>query len=1578
MENNKLLIGVQFTDRNPEGRLHHTNIELYVVRDITLHQLLEGVKYGLQQLAAEPGPDRRIYAECREIYSRCVSRTAVEDGRRYLDHITFTSFHNAIAKKKIRSGDRPNFYADELLTPICELGFITSTRLIFDATGSFTPKGMLDTGSLIEAFDPEVSDSIFFPEYNISTRQLVRLDDTPVDILPPADPPKKNDSSLFSLLLPSLITIGILLLVRSVMLGGSSGAGMTMIVLSAAMGVTAIVTTTINYKRQKKDYARDLKDWRDHYQDYVDSVIETIRARQERDTETLNARYPDVLSLMRKDGRGVYSLNENIYSRSAKERDFLSFRIGTSNDVKSPFVVNAEKQDAVFSESLCDIVEDSEGRDRVRVYLREECRDAGGDGLFPLCQLPARIAERYACLKNAPLIYSLRDKSALGIVDPEITEKKESSLAHFFISRMIFELCYYHSPDDLQFIVFFDEEDSWDRIETTVNRYKFMPHFRGLFSDKSQFVFDRDSAGRVMSSLLTIMNGRRAAAEEGRAQAAPHIVCIVFSEHGLKEHAFAEYLPQAPAEGEQPSNTLGLSFVFAKKYKEHLPQYCDDVVYFGGGAPRLAPYHDKAADQRFRFGADASAEDGFSGAFIGKYTQVNTWAFRFFSSIYYARIAQNGRVPSNVSAFELFGCGGGDLEKRIAENWGLDGKGPRPSVTETLSVPIGRTETGITCLDLHEKADGPHMLVAGTTGSGKTETIITCLLGLCMRYRPDELNLLLVDMKGGGFTKRLGRLPHVVGAITDVDGDENGTGAEYMLGRFLNAMQAEIKRRKILLNRLTVDSLDAYINACADIEGFIAQKRFDADQAEEIRKTARENPLTHLVLVVDEFTELKRFSNENSDIDFISEITTIARVGRSLGFHIILISQNIEGAITDDIRVNSRAKMCLKVATKQASKEMIGTELAASPQMPGNGRAYLLVGAGSKFEYFQSGYSGEDVLEEAAVEITLASKVGPYRSFYRSDRDNAKLRERKKELKEQGAAKTQLEAITEAVGAVWRSRPGAVKPHMIFQAPLPNRIVAGRDGADEAAREGRTLAMGRYDAPQRQEQPVFFLDPYQNNVAVFGGPMTGKTGFVKTLLFRLNQRPDRKPEEDVFIIDFGGGIGRFGQLPNVCACFDNSNEENIKRVFKTVEARLAENAAALGSENYLSRAERSPEQCPPHLTLIIENLNAFLSDERYSTYQDKLLHFCRDGLSKGLSVVVTANDLTGTSRMMSCFGQKVAFEMPADSYFEIFNTKVSKPMKLPGRGLINLGSRVYEFQAYLPYEEEAEFEALLRAAAPSRAGRRLIGFPPVLTRENYRQVCSDPDYAPLPGEVLVGLDYYEQCPVCADLSECRSIGIYGKRQFGKTNLLRLLMQGVLEREGPLRVLLLDDGRRQLSEFDLADPSGRVETVYFTNVEAFRDYLTENGYGGKRSVRTAKLSSAPQPIDAPLQKTPFTVFVLQSKSLYLSIDHPDVSPLMRIMLPDMIANAEARGYLFIFSDVKRIPAADVQGSFNSNISTAFLLDNIGDFVADKGSKSVFSEMDAKELKASYAKCSVGDGYFFDVEADELRKIKILKA
>lgn len=157
----------------------------------------------------------------------------------------------------------------------------------------------------------------------------------------------------------------------------------------------------------------------------------------------------------------------------------------------------------------------------------------------------------------------------------------------------------------------------------------------------------------------------------------------------------------------------------------------------------------------------------------------------------------------------------------------------------------------------------------------------------------------------------------------------------------------------------------------------------------------------------------------------------------------------------------------------------------------------------------------------------------------------------------------------------------------------------------------------------------------------------------------------------------------------------------------------------------------------------------------------------------------------------------------------------------------------------------------------------------------------------------------------------------------------------------------------------------------------RDYLTEHGYGGKRSVRTAKATVPPQPIDSVISDdTPYTVFVLQSKALYQS--SVDATYLMREWIPEMIGNADARNYLFIFSDVRNISAPEVRIPFNNSISVAFVLDNIGEFVADKGSKSVFGEMDSRELKAEYAKCSVGDGYYYDVEADVLEKLRFIKS
>ena len=534
------------------------------------------------------------------------------------------------------------------------------------------------------------------------------------------------------------------------------------------------------------------------------------------------------------------------------------------------------------------------------------------------------------------------------------------------------------------------------------------------------------------------------------------------------------------------------------------------------------------------------------------------------------------------------------------------------------------------------------------------------------------------------------------------------------------------------------------------------------------------------------------------------------------------------------------------------------------------------------------------------------------------------------------------------------------------------------------------LAMGIYDAPEKQAQPVFYLEPLKNNVAVFGGPMSGKTTFIKTLLVRLHQR-EQIPNESIYIIDFSGNMGEYSKLPNVCACFDNSNEENVKRVFKAVEAQLAKNVRLLKGQSFVGCEFKNQKTDIRHIIFIIENFNSFLADERYDSYQEVLMKLCRDGLSKGLTVVFTANDCSGISRWLPNFRQKIAFDMPKEGYMEIFGSKVGDLMKLPGRGYLNVNESVYEFQAFLPFvkEEHASLSKIMKQFKGKTNANRLVAFDEELSIQNYGAYSASSksyeDDSLVLGDdsVIIGLDYYEHQPVAINFDESRSLAIYGKRQFGKTNVLRLIRNEIKKKHGKeYRFLYLDDGRKQLEEFDYGDPND----VYFTNPTDLRAYLVEKGYGAKPA---AAPSAGPRTMPPPRpdmlhrptsdstakKETPFTVFVLQSKALYQTFT--DSKYLMSMLFPKMISDAEKEKYLFIFTDVRSMVDGDMYMTFNNMISAAILLDSIGDFIAEKGNRTVFGDMNAKELRAEYARCAVGDGYYYDIESDVLKKLKFIK-
>ncbi len=1023
--------------------------------------------------------------------------------------------------------DRPQcwlFYGRDQNRTLDDLGFITTTRVIFDPILWHHSAPLFDRNKTNTKITPAFKDDP--SKYNISDRPLKKLNDEDVNIIEPTTPPQMPKQNILSFILPTVLSVAVLLVVRMLVLDSANSLSMGL--MTGAMAITSLITGLVNRRIQKNEYKTAKEEWKEHYENYISRTINLIVNRQKEDVRCLHMLYPPALTFNKEFVENntivnkLLTISGDIYGRGPNHPDFLSVRVGTSASgshlVPSVFKIVGTKKDAIFASIRYKNILCKE-KMPFRI-LMESGKDIIGlsDGSSGyLIDLPGDISEKYRYLDNAPILLNLKDCGAVGLVYGDFR-----NLCNPFIDNIILDLCFNHSPEDLQFVLFFENTDDLCKQHETIRKYKHLPHFHELLGDLSAFVFNESDAHRVFNKLTEILEDRKAAGNEIKF---PHIVVLFQCEYSLKKHPFSQVLPEFSEKS--IIKTDGISFIFCTKYVEQLPKYCGRVIHFQEPdsyflLPHTIELHsDKnktnnkrvisILDEKLNFSLEHYRfipDKMLSSSFLLEEKELDDEYYRAYktlSALHYERIAQGADMPNNVSLFtmirdSLLDDNGGDSENLkikdlfkplpfesdkmksennqdnggsyianslekieddiydyISRQLGYNPKKkaikPLRSVNNSLSAPIGENAQGIVELDLHEKGDGPHMLVAGTTGSGKTETILTYLVNLCSLYTPEQVTLLLMDMKGEDFVRRIGGLPHVVGKVTDVDGDKVGNSTAYMLKRFLLSMNAEVKNRKIMLSKMGVNNISSYIEARANLNEHMINNHIEESRREELEKL---EAMPHLFLVIDEFTELMQFTAENSGVDFKSAITSLARVGRSLGFHIILISQNIENSITPDIRVNSRARLCLRVATRDASKEMIGSDLAASPLMPGNGRAYLHVGNGSRFEYFQSAYSGADVLgfSEEPIILTFAKTTGEYQKFYDSKQqknldtnrnqkntDNLDVREIQKSTFEQSGI-TQIQYFCQCINKFWEDiwkeeDPIVQKPRIVFAQPLP-------------------------------------------------------------------------------------------------------------------------------------------------------------------------------------------------------------------------------------------------------------------------------------------------------------------------------------------------------------------------------------------------------------------------------------------------------------------------------------------------------------------------------------------------------------
>ena len=1044
MKNNELLLSVVFQQ-------DHYEMTLLMNKDISLKAMLEALYYGLKS------NDREHFSMFKMFTKR--NKQLVVQYRAKNEHRVIDVKQNLDKK-------------------LYEIGIVTTSRVIIPVDNKVKLK------PLFPKYDMAALSDRTRLEYNISTRRIAAVESSVIDIIPPGEMPGKSKRKYLDIIIPTVISMGTLFAGRAVLaIFNDNATGFSMLAMMMTTSVSTMVTQSYNYFKQGRDNVKSIEEWKENYEKYLTRIWNRIQDWQKSDINYLRTTYPRIDELF----RNTEVLDRAVFARSQNDSDFMKISLGLSEQVEPMFEIKNEKKDQIFYDIGYVIHKDDEDR-RIEIIIPKKKKktdptaiEKATDGMlvdlaYNLSTKTFRYLQAEKEGELPPLILDLKNCGALGVIE------KQYRFSENFIEHIIFELAYYHTPEDLQFVFFFNKEDKETERFEKIKNYKNLPHCNELFEDAAQFVFDKSSAAVAFGKLQAIMSERTKETtgedeDHAKTEQYTQIVCVIFDDYDIKETGFSKYLPKPPIEGQPYVNNNGLTFIFVSRDLAQLPRYCGHIVEVTDDTESHAKVSDrynvlsretlnslsKSGSQRSditgniedlidykKFRNDFIFYDNRQSGGLRIQTAYED-SFRRLSAIYYRRIAENGNVPSMVTLFELYGytpemiSRENDILNVFISNW------QKNDVTHDLSIPIGKNEHGIVNLDLYEKADGPHMLVAGTTGSGKSETIITYLIGLCMKYSPTYLNLMLVDMKGGGFSNRLRSLPHCVGVVDDTAGESEGISAVYMLRRFLEVLNAEIKRRKILLNDFGVDNVDAYIRAERIISRILVGdnnpdllKALNPQQIKKLKeyksKKTLPTTLSHLVLVVDEFTELKRFSSESDDIDFIAEITTIARVGRTLGFHIILVSQNIEGAITEDIRINSKSRICLKVATRTASKEMLdGRPDAASPTMPGNGRAYLLVGTGSKFLYFQSAYTGanKDEKIEPVVSVTKVNSCGNHvKSYYVSNKHNDRVRSASKNVSEHD---TQLNFIVRKIEILKNENLGEViyrQPRIIFKDPL--------------------------------------------------------------------------------------------------------------------------------------------------------------------------------------------------------------------------------------------------------------------------------------------------------------------------------------------------------------------------------------------------------------------------------------------------------------------------------------------------------------------------------------------------------------
>lgn len=961
-----------------------------------------------------------------------------------------------------------------------------------------------------------------------------------------------------------------------------------------------------------------------------------------------------------------------------------------------------------------------------------------------------KLAETTGWVDDVPVVENLRESGSIGIGGAADASR---AVARGLVANLVGS----HSPAELVLVAICSSLSArdWEWL-------KWLPHTGSAYSPLSAPPLV--TGGAPSSSLISDLEGlieARMDADKGDADVIrlPAVIVVVEDDAPVERARLVGLAERGPA--------VGVHLVWVADAVPRIPAACRTFVDLTD--------------------ATGNALTGYvrSGLAVQPVTcevlsSADSLAFaRGLASVVDAgaRVDDSSDLPRSVSLLQVVGTELGTDAEAVLQRWQETNSiltGPRASAAVGRSRPnlravFGQAAAEPFALDL--RTDGPHALVGGTTGSGKSEFLQAWVLGLASAHSPQRVSFLFVDYKGGSAFAECLDLPHTVGLVTDL--------SPHLVRRALTSLRAELRFREHLFNRKKVKDII------------------------EMEKLGDPEVPPSLVIIVDEFAALATEVPE-----FVDGVVDVAQRGRSLGLHLILATQRPAGVIRDNLRANTNLRVALRMADESDSDDVLGTPMAAGfdPALPG--RAAAKTGPG-RIRVFQSGYAGgwtSDIPAQTEIEVEDL-RFGPA-TAWQSPSSSAPA------TTQSGPTDIQRVVKTIKSAAKGAELPAPRKPWLPELAPaydfskLPSR------------RTDTELVLGVVDDAAQQAQPtVSYLPDRDGNMAVIGTGGSGKSTALRAIAVSSAITMRGGPVQ-VYGLDFGaGGLQMLEVLPHVGAVIQGDDEERVARLLRWLRDLVDDRAvryaeARAGSIVDYRKLANRPEE--PRIILLLDGMGAFREAYESSVTSPWFSVFSQiatDGRAVGVHVVVSG-DRSGSIPMSlsSSIQRRLVLRLAnADEYGMLgVDSDVLSPASPPGRGILD-GSEVQIAVlggdgnvAVQAREMEALAEAMTKAGVPEA--------PPVERLSDHVAASTLP--AAAAGRIPIGVADDDLRPVA--IEPAGPFVISGPPGSGRSTALETIARGVAAASPSTKLFLLSTRRSPLARLGIwaqaADTSAAIPKV----------------------------------------------------------------------------------------------------------------------------------------------------------------------